>query len=284
MKFELRHMAARGKTFFFASLWLTQTMRNHAAIAYSFCRIVDDLADDIAHEAVREAQLESLKAALLNHDTSHPHAAGILSLIAQFPDIAAPVLALVEACQADKPGIRIQDDVALREYAHGVAGNVGLIMYPILGGTDATGLAHAAELGIAMQLTNIARDILEDLTHNRVYIPATWLEGTDIKTLLGDVHTKDTPLLITAIETLLERANYHYKRSIDGLRYLDPRARFAIRVAADCYAAIGSRVMKDGKLIRDRAVVPFSTKALLTLRAIQWSRGDLRQPAIQGSL
>ena len=68
---------------------------------------------------------------------------------------------------------------------------------------------------------------------------------------------------------MLRVGREHYRRGLEGLRYLNPRARFAIRVAADCYAAIGERVIHDGKLVRERAVVPLRTKVLLAVRALQ---------------
>jgi phytoene synthase len=157
MSDALRRMARGGKTFYFASLWLDRSVRENAAIAYSFCRMVDDIADTVIAGERRTATLARLLQAIKSHDTSCPEATAMLGLIEAFPQIRQPVEALISACTADTSGIRIKDSSELVQYAHGVAGTVGLIMYPLLGGSAPEGRRAAADLGIAMQCTNIAR-------------------------------------------------------------------------------------------------------------------------------
>jgi phytoene synthase len=265
---ELRHMSRAGKTFYFASFWLEKGVRRNVALVYSFCRCVDDIADEQQPGPERTAALDGIVSALEQHDSSHPVAGPMVSLIDDFPALYHPTIDLVRSCAADGPTIRIETERDLIDYSHGVAGNVGLMMYPLLSGEDPRGLPLADQLGIAMQCTNIARDVLADLRQGRVYLPRTWLGMEDVRGLLtGDPRTEAAA--VRAVGQVLRVGREHYRRGLEGLRYLNPRARFAIRVAADCYAAIGERVIRDGKLVRERAVVPLRTKVLLAVRALQ---------------
>jgi phytoene synthase len=170
--------------------------------------------------------------------------------------------ALVEACRTDDPSLHINDEGDLERYAFGVAGNVGLIMYPILGGVAEAGRSHAADLGIAMQYTNIARDVFEDLARDRTYLPNSWLAGRTVRNLLHESPGGE-PVVVEAIRRLLHAADARYARGLAGIEYLAPENRFAIRVAARCYAAIGERVIREGRLCRERAVVPLTRKIAL---------------------
>jgi len=272
MTAELRHMSRAGKTFYFASLWLEKPVRHKAAIVYAFCRSVDDIADDQEPGPERTRALNGIEAALKQHDHAHPIAGNLVALFREYPSLYQPAVDLVRACAADGPTIRLETEQDLISYSHGVAGNVGLMMYPLLGGYDPRGLPLADQLGIAMQCTNIARDVLADLQQGRLYLPRVWLGTEDVRGIVaGDMRAEAA--VVRAVEQVLRVGRKHYQRGLEGLRFLNPRARFAIRVAADCYAAIGERVVRDGRLVRQRAVVPLGTKALLALRALQgWRR------------
>jgi phytoene synthase len=237
--------------------------------------MVDDIADNLPRSYERTNLLQELLDAITSNDLSHPHAKGMLSLISRFPQIKAPVQTLIQACAADVPGIRIEDASQLLRYSHGVAGTVGLIMYPILGGRAAEGQSYAADLGVAMQFTNIARDVLADLREDRIYLPAEWFAPADLRGLL-----RDEPLVeieaVTAIRRLLALSDEYYARGLQGLSYLHPSCRFAIRVAANCYAAIGQRIIQGSQLARRRAVVPLHEKLLVMLRSSQAHRRQYR--------
>lgn len=267
-----RRMANAGKTFFFATHWLKESVCEDTVIVYNFCRTIDDIADSVPIRPTRETDLQSVIKALENEAQSHPLVEPLRPLMQRFPEIQSPLIALVRACMEDVPSLQITDESDLRKYAHGVAGNVGLIMYPLLGGTDPAGRARAAELGVAMQYTNIARDILEDLSRSRIYLPSAWLSKST-ENITRATFDKHEHAIIQAVERLLEQAKAHYTSGLSGLAYLHPRNRFAITVAARCYEAIGLRVLRNGKLSRTRAVVPLMQKALLALKiACSWSR------------
>jgi phytoene synthase len=259
---EMRLISQAGKTFYFATLWLAKRVRYDAALAYDFCRTVDDIADGTLSSTERDTQLREIGNAVLFGDCTHTLVRPLEPLLTRYPEIREPLAALVEACRQDGPNLTIRDEDDLERYAHGVAGNVGLIMYPILGGHLATGRSFAADLGIAMQYTNIARDVFEDLARERVYLPTIWLEERHLHGLLERTPSCEDSA-VTAVRRLLRLADERYARGLSGLGYLAPENRFAIKVAARCYAAIGERVIRDGRLARERAVVPLSRKVVL---------------------
>jgi 15-cis-phytoene synthase len=117
-----------------------------------------------------------------------------------------------------------------------------------------------------MQCTNIARDVIPDLKGGRLYLPREWLLTEQIFEILSG-HEVLESAVVSAVQKLLALGQEHYNRGLQGLSFLDSRSRFAIRVAADCYSAIGRRVIAGGRLRRARAVVPFGMKVALAVRA-----------------
>lgn len=267
MSNRLAHMRRAGKTFYFASLWLENATRLDIATTYDFCRVVDDMADETPPGDERLHALNAIRAALERREAAHPIAGGMVKLIERFPSMARPAIDLVIACTNDLPGTMLESEEDLIRYAHGVAGNVGLMMYPLLGGNDPRGAYYADQLGIAMQCTNIARDVLEDLHNGRIYIPQQWLPSSALRALLDGDRSVE-PAVVESVERLLTLASELYHKGLAGLQYLPPRARLAIRIAAECYSAIGSRVIENNRLRRSRSVVSLPRKILLALNAI----------------
>ncbi len=279
MSGEMRLISKAGKTFYFATLWLDKRMRYDAALAYDFCRTVDDIADADPARPDRDEFLRGVCDAVLSRDGDHPLVRPLIPLLARYPEVCEPLAALVEACREDVSTLRIKDEADLERYAFGVAGNVGLIMYPILGGRSPQGRAHAADLGIAMQCTNIARDVFEDLERGRVYMPSAWLAGCNIQGLRDDSVTVE-PVVVGAVQKLLRFADERYAHGLAGLHYLAPQSQFAIKVAARCYAAIGERVIRNGRLARERAVVPFTHKVVMACKMGLFARQESRLPHV----
>jgi phytoene synthase len=258
----MRLISKAGKTFYFATLWLEKRLRHEAALAYDFCRAVDDIADGAMTDSERESKLREIRRAVITGDTNHEMVTRLEPLISRYPEIRGPLAALVEACREDTPSLHIADEEELYRYAFGVAGNVGLIMYPILGGRVDDGRSYATDLGIAMQYTNIARDIFEDLARKRVYLPSNWLGERHMSELL-DTNSSTEEVVVEAVRRLLRLSDERYARGLSGLRYLAPENRFAIKVAARCYAAIGEGVIHQGRLARQRSVVSLARKVSL---------------------
>ena len=242
-------LARAGKSFHLAGQFLPPERRRAATQLYAFCRGLDDLADETGDAG----QIEAVASALENRDASHPLADLYLTL--PDPD-TAPAIALARALRDDTGPTEIADERALLRYCHGVAGTVGLMMARVLGATDPAASWHAIDLGIALQLTNIARDTREDADHGRRYIPATWLDlpPASIRSAPDTVHQ--------AALRCLALAEPYYASGIAGLVYLPPESRRGILVAARVYREIGEELRRRGPYrTADRVVVPTWRKA-----------------------
>jgi len=244
-------IARAGKSFHLAGKFLPPERRTAATQLYAFCRGLDDLADETGDAA----QLEDVATALEKNDCSHPLAALYLTL--ENPD-PAPAIALARALRDDTGPTQIADERALLRYAHGVAGTVGLMMARVLGATDPAAAWPAIDLGIALQLTNIARDTREDADHARRYLPATWLDlpPASIRSAPERVHQ--------AALHCLSLAGPYYTSGLAGLTYLPRESRRGILIAAKVYREIGEELGRRGPhRTEDRVVVPAWRKATL---------------------
>lgn len=248
-------LARAGKSFHLAGKFLPKERRRAATQLYAFCRGLDDLADETGDAA----QIAAVGAALEKRDKSHPLAGLYLAL--PHPD-PAPAIALARALRDDAGPTEIADERALLRYCHGVAGTVGLMMARVLGATDPAAAWHAIDLGIALQLTNIARDTREDADHGRRYIPATWLN------LPPSAVRRAPEIGHQAALRCLALAEPYYASGIAGLVYLPPESRRGILVAAQVYREIGEELRRQGhRRAADRVVVPAWRKATLVAGA-----------------
>jgi phytoene synthase len=237
-----------GKSFWFASLFLPQDTALHAARLYAFCRALDDLADDVAHKSGASTAADNLQVVrddLRRGASSQPLVADFLELAYRFnlPLDAADYLleAFLEDATTD---MHIADEQRLVRYCYGVAGTVGLMMSPLLGATDTCASRPAIDLGIAMQMTNIARDVLEDARNGRRYLPGSWVEDLSATVIVTDASCRQRVGL--AIERLLNLADSYYASAVRGFPFLPPRAGRAIEIAAAVYREIGVRIRKNG--------------------------------------
>jgi phytoene synthase len=170
----------------------------------------------------------------------------------------------------------------LHGYAARVAGSVGAMMCWIMGPQQAVTLARACELGVAMQLTNIARDVGEDARIGRVYLPLQWLrdEGIDPDTWL--LSPTCTPALQRVVERVLQEADSLYKQSTAGIAHLPRDCRSAIMSANLIYAEIGHQLRRSGMdPVNQRSVVSGKRKLWLLARAwfrSQWVQVQRHQP------
>jgi 15-cis-phytoene synthase len=248
-------LARAGKSFHLAGKFLPADRRDAATRLYAFCRGLDDLADETGDAA----QIEAVASALENKDHSHPLAALYLNL--EISD-SAPAAALARALRDDTGPTLIPDERALLRYCHGVAGTVGLMMARVLSATDRAAAWHAIDLGIALQLTNIARDTREDADRGRLYIPAAWLDlpPASIRRAPERVHE--------AALRCLSLAEPYYASGLAGLVYLPRESRRGILIAAKVYREIGEELRRQGPdRAADRVTVPAWRKATLVAHA-----------------
>lgn len=260
-----------GRTFHLASRLLGAAHAERAAVLYGFCRHVDDLADESGDAMAAATALEFVRRSLRTGHAEDPWTAALLALQAQTGMSLAPAHALLDGVQSDLSPVRLADEASLVRYAYQVAGTVGVMMCAVLDVRDPRATPFAIDLGIAMQLTNIARDVGTDACMGRRYLPASWIGDVPA----ADIAAPDAQLqreLRGATRRLLRLADRYYASGEAGLAFLPLRARLAILTAGRMYRAIGGRIAAaDYRSWDRRAVVGptakagFASQALLAL-------------------
>tara|TARA_E500000178_G_scaffold356171_1_gene432147 strand:+ start:1380 stop:2297 length:918 start_codon:yes stop_codon:yes gene_type:complete len=232
----------KAKSFYFASIFLPRKSFKNCNILYSFCREIDDIAD--GKNKNKKKILKSflnifLKDTPLKGSSHKP----IKSLIKSNKIYPPCLIELINGVLSDtKRKVIIRDEIQLINYAYLVAGTVGLMMAHLLGNKNIHGYKHAVDLGIAMQLTNIMRDIIEDAKIDRVYIPQSWIK-LNTKIILSKNH-KSFSAIIYATDKLYLLSEAYYKSAMAGLAFLPIRGRFAILLALNTYRNIGNKIIK----------------------------------------
>jgi phytoene synthase len=262
----------RSRSFYAASRLLPRRVRDAAVATYAFCRAADDAVDDPGDAgAVRARHVGTrrrLDAIYRGEavDTASGRAFARVVAAAGIPRDEPE--ALLDGMAQDLGCVRIADDDALLLYCYRAAGVVGRMMSRIMGRSDPEALVRAAHLGVAMQLTNIARDVGEDAGRGRVYLPATRLAhagGSPVDVLAA---RPTAPVRRVTLE-VLACAEAYYRSGIAGIALLPARCRPSILSAALLYRAIGRRVAaRHGDGVTSRARVGGLAKAgLLALAA-----------------
>ena len=213
--------------------------------------------------------MRRLDAVYAGHPMDYPSDRALTDVVAQYALPRALFDALLEGLEWDDRGRRYETIEDLHAYAARVASAVGAIMTCLMGQRAPTTLARACDLGAAMQLTNIARDVGEDARAGRIYLPRVWLleAGIDPEAFIADPSM--SPELASVIEQLLDHAEELYKRSGAGIADLPLPCRPAINAARHLYANIGTTVAtNDFDSVSQRAVVSTPRKLGIVLRAV----------------
>ena len=262
----LRHGS---RTFHAASQVLPQRVRDPAVALYAFCRLADDAVD----LGGRDAGLAQLRQRLAAVYAGRPQASAVDRAFAwtvtQFEIPRALPEALLEGFDWDLRRRRYETLDELQAYAARVAGSVGAMMAVLMGGRRADVLARACDLGIAMQLTNIARDVGEDARAGRLYLPLAWLREAGIDAEAWLARPVFSAPLGAVVARLLHAADVLYARSRAGIAALPVACRPGMHAARLLYAEIGREVERRGlDSVSQRAVVSSSRKAMLLPRAL----------------
>ena len=267
-------LATRGRSFYWARRLLNQRHAERATRLYRFCRHIDDLADEAPSPELAAKALDVLSDAILHRHAISPLVADALALMAECEIEPSIMLELICGVRSDLTLVRCADERSLLHYCYRVAGTVGIMMCHALDVKDRATLHHAIDLGIGMQLTNICRDVAEDATLGRRYLPAT-LVGDCEPSALAMPDQNLRPIVTQAVRTLLTKADAYYDSGEHGLHFLPSGAQAGILVAARLYRAIGVRLLRqDGDYWTGRTVVPTTSKISLTLRALYDLRFD----------
>lgn len=276
------------RSFALAAKLFDADTRHHAYMLYAWCRYCDDQIDGQnlgMHSAPESARpqpapgpgsaphdpavrLEHLRTATRRAFAGESLADPVfIGLQRVSKDCGIPerhALELLAGFEMDVSGheYRSFDDTLL--YCYRVAGVVGVMMAQIMGVRDAPTLQRAADLGIAFQLTNIARDVLDDAGNGRCYLPASWLAESGISSLTLS-RPENRPAVVRVVARLLDEAERYYQSADCGLKALPFRSAWAVAAALGIYRAIGRLVTGRGVRAWDSRVVVSTPRKLREL-------------------
>lgn len=282
-------IAAGSQSFAAAARLMPAGIREDTVMLYAWCRHADDLVDgqDLGGAAVAQddpaERLARLKAETLDalHGSgpvSAPFAA--LRAVARRHDFPERwPLDLIDGFAMDVAGRDYRTLNDTLDYSYHVAGVVGVMMARVMGVSDQAALDRACDLGLAFQLTNIARDVIDDARIGRVYLPGEWLEAAGAR-VDGDI---PSPELYTVILRLLDAAEPYYASAFAGLPALPVRCAWSIAAAARIYRAIGTRIRRGGpQAYRQRIGTSGAAKAGLALLSLGDALASRVSPATVG--
>ncbi len=271
-----RVMAQHSKSFTVASRLLDPKTAGAVAVLYAWCRRADDAVDTSPPGEQAERLLE-LRTEIETLSAGQPQADAMLGQLQRvFREYRVPAAyprTLLDGMEMDVNGQRYATFAELFSYCYRVAGVVGVMLCHVFGVRRPAALRNAAQLGMAMQLTNIARDVLEDWERGRLYIPDELLErcgAPDLRRALGSALPRSAraPLAL-ALRHLLRQADEWYRSADAGLTALPFRAQLATRAARLVYSRIGRQIAaRDYDVFAGRALVSGWAKAGLVIRAL----------------
>ena len=242
---ECRTITRReAKNFYYAFLTLPTSRRKAIYVAYAFCRHCDDSVDRVASTEEKLSALGVLQQKLDDAYAGRGNEAVFMALsdVAQRYDIPLEYFQeVISGVESDLVKNRYQDFEQLRRYCYQVASVVGLICLQIFGYKDAAAKAHAADLGLAMQLTNIARDVQEDLEFDRIYLPQDEIAKfgySEAELRAGVVNDSFTQLM----QFQTQRARHYFRSGFQLLPYLSRRSRACPAVLGQLYQKVLERI------------------------------------------
>ncbi len=229
--------ARSGSSFYYAFLFLPPPRRAAITAFYAFCREVDDVVDEVSDAGVAATKLAWWRGEVAQAyagQPSHPVMQALMPLAPQFDIRAEHLLAVVEGCETDLTQTRFLDFPALERYCHLVAGVVGEVAANIFGRSAEATTAYAHRLGLAMQLTNIIRDVGDDARRGRIYLPLSELQRFDVK----------------AHELLRREPPWGYSERFDALmRFQAERARATFEAALALLPEADRAAQKPGLMM-----------------------------------
>jgi phytoene synthase len=269
-------MRHHSKTFSLAQRLLPKRCREPAAILYAWCRRADDAVDELPEAEARPA-LVRLERELTEIYAGVPQTDPLLEAFRQvieesgIPEAYPRELLAGMRMDVEKAQYASLSDLHL--YCYRVAGTVGLMMCHLMGVRQPSALRHAAHLGMAMQLTNICRDVVEDWNRGRLYLPGELLRERRPE---GAFPVTERRPFAQAVEALLHEADRLYVSGDQGLRFLSLGSMWAVLVARLVYSRIGQVLRaRDCDVTLGRARVPLATKLWLVVRGLGYVLSDL---------
>ena len=273
------------RSFHAAAFLLPGRYREPASVLYAFCRMADDLIDGPGDTDRALDELYRRLDAIYRGAPENQVCDQALTRVVQRHGLPRELLhALFDGFRWDADGRHYADLSEVLAYSARVAGSVGVMMALLMGVRDPQMLARAADLGVAMQLTNIARDVGEDASLGRIYLPADWLRDAGIEPESWLAQPSYSPALGSVVSRLLEVAGWLYTRADSGLARLPAACRPAMYAARRFYAGIGDVVAERAcDSISARAVMPAARKLRVLLgipRVYLMAAPQLEQPPL----
>ena len=277
---ECRRLLSHGsKSFYIASHFLPRALRESASGLYAFCRIADDLVDlgDDPRQAL--VSLHQRLDLIYDGQPDNDPIDRVLSQIVIDHKLPRGLLdALLEGFEWDTAGRDYHTLAEVCDYGARVAGTVGVMMAILMGVKDHATLARAADLGVAMQLTNICRDVGEDARAGRLYLPRDLMRAAGIDPDAFLHNPTPSAQLTRVLRQVLAEAERRYQLADEGIRQLPRSCRPGILAARRLYAEIGHTVAHNAyDSISRRAVVSRARKGQILLGL---ARGPAAAPAL----
>ena len=235
-------MQKNAKSFYLASLFFPRVIFRKVKALYALCRWLDDAVDEAPNKEVAEQRLDQIAT-----DLSSDAPQMVVNQLYRKSDMDVGYIKdLIEGARDDLKTVRIKNEEEFIQYCYKVAGTVGLAMFDLMKVSPAKARANAVDLGIAMQITNICRDVLEDSKRNRVYLPETLLQQHGIsgeQIISGSV----CQLKLSKVTMhLIDLADVYYQSAAKAFRFIPFRARGPVIIAALLYRGIGQKLKKRG--------------------------------------
>lgn len=271
-------LKTNAKTFYLASLFFPKNILNKVTSFYALCRFIDDSVDKSKDSHKAEKILTDIRKDLFLSEPKFE----INKLYIKNHLNPVYVEDLMDGAKFDINPVRIKDVEHLIEYCYQVAGSVGLVMCDIMSVNNKKARPFAVDLGIAMQITNICRDVLEDALTNRVYIPSTLLlkYNSDQNEVLRK--SIDRKVLAQVITELISLSDKYYASAKGGFCHIPFRARGSIIIASNMYRQIGIKLLRQGAdPLKGRVVVGFFEKLYILFKSIgEWIKSGFEEPTV----
>ena len=239
--------AASGSSFYYAFLFLPKPRRAAITAFYAFCREVDDVVDEVTDPGVAATKLAWWRTEVAQSFAGtprHPVMQALMPHTAAYGIEARQLHEVIDGCQMDLDQTRYLDFPGLARYCHLVAGVVGEVAARIFGQTDPKTTTYAHKLGLALQLTNILRDVGEDALRGRIYLPVNELQKFDVKAheILNRVHSER---FVTLMKFQAARAHVAYDEALALLPLADRRTQKPGLMMASIYRTLLREIERD---------------------------------------
>jgi phytoene synthase len=261
-EFYIKH---HGKSFYWAGKFLKKEIFYDCSILYAFCRVVDNLVDEKSDSKnniknfIKDYQSKNSKNLVINK---------FKKIEAKYKIPKKYVQDLFYGVSLDTKPLKIKTTKELLKYSYYVAGTVGAMMAYIFNTTNSKAIKCAVDLGIAMQLTNISRDVVKDAYLQRIYIPENFLkENITVKNIINNNFNKKK--LFFSIKKIILLAEKYYISGNSGIKFLPRTIKFPIFLASKIYQGIGKKILNDKENIYflKRTYLNFLEKIIMTIKS-----------------